>query len=128
MDSNQKFFCCKRCGNIVVFIKNSGVPMICCGEKLTELEPNTVEASVEKHLPVATVTGESINVQVGSAPHPMEEGHHIAFIYVKTEKGGQRKALNAGQEAKVSFCFTDDKPLAVYAYCNLHGLWKTEIK
>ena len=128
MSGNQKFFYCKRCGNIVAFINNSGVPMICCGEKLTELVPNTVEASVEKHLPVVNIADGSIKVQVGSAPHPMEEGHHISFIYVETEKGGQRKHLNIGEEAKASFSFLDDKPVAVYAYCNLHGLWKTDIK
>ena len=128
MSSNQKFFYCKRCGNIIGLIHDSGVPMICCGEKLTELVPNTIEASVEKHLPVVNINGESINVQVGSAPHPMEEGHHIAFIYLETEKGGQRRRLNVGEDAKAAFCSLDDKPVAVYAYCNLHGLWKTEIK
>ena len=128
MNGNQKFFYCKRCGNMVGFINNSGVPMICCGEKLTELVPNTVEASVEKHLPVVNVSGNSVTVQIGSVPHPMEDGHHIDFIFVETEHGGQRKSLKVGEDPKVSFVFTDDKPVAVYAYCNLHGLWKTEIK
>ena len=128
MGASQKFFYCKRCGNIVGFIHNSGVPMICCGEKLTELIPNTVEASTEKHLPSVNSTGGSLNVQVGSVLHPMEEGHHISFIYVETEKGGQRKNLKVGEDAKAAFCFSDDKPVAVYAYCNLHGLWKTDLK
>ena len=127
MSGKQKFFHCKRCGNIIGLINDSGVPMICCGEKMTELVPNTVEASVEKHLPVVSFSGSSLSVQVGGAPHPMEEGHHIAFIYVETEKGGQRKSLKTGGEPKTSFVFADDKPAAVYAYCNLHGLWKTEI-
>ena len=123
----MKFYVCKRCGNLVGFIKESGVPMICCGEKLTELVPNTVEASAEKHLPVATASAGSISVQVGSALHPMEEGHHIAFIYVETEHGGQGKNLKIGEEPKATFAFAGDKPVAVYAYCNLHGMWKTEI-
>lgn len=127
MDRNQKFFICKHCGNMVGLIDNKGVPMICCGEKMTELVPNTIEASTEKHLPVVTVSGDSVSVQIGSAPHPMEEKHHIVFVYVETERGGQRKRLEAGEEPKLAFRFVDDKPVAVYAYCNLHGLWKTSI-
>ena len=124
----MKFFKCRRCGNMVGLINNGGVPMICCGEKLTELVPNTVEASSEKHLPAATVSGDGLSVQIGSAPHPMENEHHIEFVYVETKSGGQRKSLETGGEPKASFVFSDDKPTAVYAYCNLHGLWKTEIK
>ena len=125
MCGNQKFFICKHCGNMIGLINDEGVPMICCGEKMTELFPNTVEASTEKHLPDVQVSGDSICVQVGSAPHPMEEGHHITFVYVETECGGQRKCLKMGSEPKLSFSFVDDKPVAVFAYCNLHGLWKT---
>lgn len=127
MCGNQKFFICKHCGNMAGLINNKGVPMVCCGEKMTELVPNTVEASTEKHLPAVTVSGESIEVQVGSVPHPMEEKHHIAFVYVETECGGQRKCMKVGSEPKLTFNFADDKPTAVYAYCNLHGLWKTEL-
>ena len=126
--NGQKFFICKKCGNLVGLINNGGAPMICCGEKMSELVPNTEEASKEKHLPAVTVSGDSISVVVGEVPHPMEEGHHIAFIFVETEHGGQRRALKVGEEPKASFAFSGDKPLAVYAYCNLHGIWKTEIK
>ena len=128
MNSKHRFFICKRCGNIVGLIVAGGGQLICCGEEMAELVPNTVEASTEKHLPAVTVSGSSITVQVGSVPHPMEEAHHIVFVYVATECGGQRKSLKVGGEPKVTFSFSDDKPLAVYAYCNLHGLWKTEIK
>ena len=127
MNTNQKFFRCRRCGNLIGLINDGQAPMICCGEKMTELIPNTVEASTEKHLPAVTVSGDSISVQIGSTLHPMENDHHITFVYVETEHGGQRKSLKIGEEPKVSFCFTNDKPLAVYAYCNLHGIWKTEI-
>jgi len=128
MCRKQKFFICKHCGNLIGLIENKGVPMVCCGEKMTELIPNTVEASVEKHLPVVSVLGNKIEVAIGSIPHPMEEAHHIDFVYVETECGGQRKSLKVGQAPKVVFSFEEDKPIAVYAYCNLHGLWKTEIK
>ena len=127
MRHNQKFYVCKHCGNMAGLINDKGVPLICCGEKMTELVPNTVEASAEKHLPVVNVSGDKLSVQIGSAPHPMENEHHIVFAYVETEHGGQRKCLKAGEEPKLSFSFVNDKPVAVYAYCNLHGIWKTEI-
>jgi len=94
---------------------------------MTELVPNTVEASTEKHIPAVTATSDSLSVQVGSVPHPMEDGHHIAFVYVETEQGGQRKCLKPGMEPKCSFSFADDKPVAVYAFCNLHGLWESGV-
>ena len=125
--SKQKFFRCKRCGNMVGIIDNKGVPLVCCGEQMTELTPNTVEASTEKHLPALTMSGDKLSVQIGSVAHPMEEAHYITFVYVETESGGQRKALKVGAEPKVEFCFVNDKPIAVYAYCNLHGLWKTNV-
>ena len=127
MRGNQKFYICNHCGNMVGFIKDKGVPLICCGEKMSELVPNTVEASNEKHLPAVTVSGDSVKVQIGSVLHPMEEAHHITFVYVETERGGQRKGLSVGEEPVLSFSFVDDKPIAAYAYCNLHGLWKTAI-
>jgi len=86
-----------------------------------------VEASKEKHLPQVTVSKNGIDVSVGSVLHPMEKEHNISFIYVETERGGQRKCLKIGEQPRLSFCFVNDKPVAVYAYCNLHGLWKTEI-
>jgi superoxide reductase len=127
MRGKQKFYICSHCGNMVGLIDEQGPPLVCCGDEMTELVPNTVEASAEKHLPAASLSGDTLVVQVGSVAHPMEEAHHIAFVYVETERGGQRKILKAGDEPMVSFVFADDKPVAVYAYCNLHGLWKVEV-
>jgi len=124
----QKFFICKKCGNMAVLIKAKGVPMVCCCDRMTELVPDTVTGITEKHAPEVTIDGNTLSVQVGSTPHPMDDGHLIAFVYVATERGGQRKCLNPREEPKVTFSFVDDKPTAVYAYCNLHGLWKTDIK
>jgi len=124
----HKFFLCKHCGNLIGMVENKGVPLVCCGENMTELVPNTVEASAEKHLPVYTMSGDTMEIQVGSVPHPMLPEHHITFIFVETERGGQRKKLNVGDDPKASFRFVDDKPVAIYEYCNLHGLWKTEVK
>ena len=127
MQCKQKFFRCQYCGNLVGLIDDQGIPLVCCGEEMEELVPNSVDASNEKHVPAVTVSGDKISVQVGSVPHPMEEGHYISFVYVESECGGQRKCLKAGAEPSVEFCFTDDKPIAVFAYCNLHGLWKIEL-
>ncbi|MCL1806708.1 MAG: desulfoferrodoxin [Oscillospiraceae bacterium] len=127
MKGSQTFFICKHCRNLIGFIDSKGVPLMCCGEKMTELIPNTAEASAEKHLPDITISGGSVTVQIGSVPHPMEEAHNISFVYVETEQGGQRKCLTAGAEPKVEFCLVSDKPVAVYAYCNQHGLWKKEV-
>lgn len=126
--SDKKFFVCKHCGNLIGMIHNSGVPIVCCGEPMTELVANTVDASVEKHIPVVTVDGNKVTAKVGSVDHPMVEEHFIQWIYLETNKGGHRKNLLPGQAPEASFAFLEDeKPVAVFAYCNLHGLWKTEI-
>lgn len=123
-----KFYICRHCGNLVGVIHDAGVPIICCGEKMEELVPNLVEASGEKHLPVVRVEGNTVHVNVGSVAHPMAPEHSIEWVYVQTERGGQRKNLAPGDAPTVTFCLGDDKATAVYAYCNLHGLWMTEVK
>jgi len=122
------FWRCSHCGNIAEKIVNSGVPMVCCGEPMQELVANTVEASVEKHLPAVTIVDEcTTKVQVGSVPHPMTPEHHISFIYLETEVGGERVMLDVDGKPEAEFCTCAHKPIAAYEYCNLHGLWKTEI-
>ena len=124
----HKFFICKHCGNIIGMIESSGVTPVCCGDTMTELVPNTTEASVEKHVPVIKIEGNKVTVEVGSAPHPMTAEHHISWVYIQTEKGGQRKALVSTGAPSASFMLTDDdKMVSAFAYCNLHGLWKTEV-
>ncbi len=121
-----KFYKCNRCGNVVEKVVDSKVPVVCCGEQMQELIPNTVDASNEKHVPVVTRLDDNhIKVEVGSVPHPMLPEHHIAFIYVETESGGIRINLKDKPEAVVCTC--SERPIAVYEYCNLHGLWKTEL-
>lgn len=124
---NVKFYICSHCGNLVGMIEDKGVPLFCCGQKMTELVPGTVEASGEKHIPVVTVEGDTVTVNVGSVDHPMIPEHFIGWVYLQTENGGQRKILNAGDAPNVTFALGGDKPVAAYAYCNLHGLWKTDI-
>lgn len=119
-----KFYVCKHCGNVIEKVSDSGVPVVCCGENMTELTANTVDASLEKHVPVVTRLDEcSVKVEVGSVPHPMLKEHHIVFIYLESENGGHRIDLTDKPEA--IFCTCQSKPIAVYEYCNLHGLWKT---
>lgn len=121
-----KFYKCRHCGNVIEKIVDSKVPVVCCGEKMQELVPNTIEASEEKHLPVVTHLDDcTIKVEVGSVAHPMLPEHHIAFIYVETEDGGIRVNLSDKPEAVICTCHS--KPIAVYEYCNLHGLWKTTL-
>lgn len=125
--NNTKFYICRHCGNLVATIHNAGVPLFCCGQKMEELVPNTVEASGEKHVPAAIVEGSTVTVNVGSVDHPMVDEHYIEWVYLKTENGGQRKNLKPGDAPNVTFYLGQDKGIAVYAYCNLHGLWKTEL-
>ena len=128
MSKELKFYICQHCGNIVGLIHDSGVPLVCCGEKMSELVPNTTEGATEKHLPVVEMDGNVVKVSVGSVEHPSTEEHYIAWVYLETAHGGQRKAIKPGDKPEVSFALQDDELIAVYAYCNLHGLWKTEIK
>lgn len=126
MNETQRFFICKHCGNLVGMINNAGVKIICCGEPMTELIPNTTEAAGEKHLPVVSIHDHIVTVSVGSTLHPMTEDHQIAWVYIQTKKGGQRKILQPGETPVVHFVLEDDEFVAAFAYCNLHGLWKTE--
>ncbi len=121
------FFRCKHCGNVIVKTVDSGVPVVCCGEPMEELVPQTTDAGVEKHLPVVTRLDDgAIKVDVGSVAHPMLPAHYIQFIYLETENGGQFVRLAPDQAPTATFrCY--DKPVAVYEFCNLHGLWKTEL-
>ena len=123
----NRFYICEHCGNIVGMVHDAGVPMMCCGQKMKQLEPGTVEASHEKHIPVVTKEDGIIKVTVGSVAHPMTDEHSIQWVYLQTCRGGQRKCLKPGDESTVSFALCDETPVSVYAYCNLHGLWKTDI-
>ena len=123
----MKFYKCEICGNMVEVVKSSGVPMMCCGQKMSEMVPGTTDASVEKHVPVIKVDGNKVNVFVGSAEHPMVEEHFIQWIALETKQGVQRKALVPGAAPSADFVLADgDEVVAAYEYCNLHGLWKAE--
>lgn len=121
----QKFYICEHCRNIVAMVKDAGVPVMCCGQKMKEIIPGTVDAAVEKHVPVYKVEGNLVKVSVGSAEHPMLPEHYIEWVSLQTKQGNQRKALHPGDKPEVCFALCEgDKVEAVYAYCNLHSLWK----
>ncbi|MBQ6540759.1 MAG: desulfoferrodoxin [Oscillospiraceae bacterium] len=126
--SEPKFLICETCGKLVGVVNDSRVPLMCCGKPMKEIIPGTVEAAAEKHIPVVTVDGKTVKVDIGSVAHPMTEAHLIQWVYLQTAQGGQRKILSAEDAPVVTFALTeDDTPIAAYAYCNLHGLWKAEI-
>jgi len=121
----MKFYICEHCGNIIAMVKSSGVPVMCCGQKMVELVPNTSDGAHEKHVPVITREGDKVTVAVGSVAHPMLEAHYIEWIALQTKDGNQRKALKPGDAPKAEFYLAPgDEVEAAYAYCNLHGLWK----
>jgi superoxide reductase len=121
----MKFYRCSHCGQIIAIVKETGVPVICCGEPMTEVIPGTTDASLEKHVPVVSVEGNIVLVSVGSAAHPMLPEHYIEWVAIQTKFGNQRKQLSPGDEPKACFSICDgDEVEAVYAYCNLHSLWK----
>ena len=124
---NAKFYVCPHCGNLVEMVTDAGVNPVCCGQKMKELVPNTVDASGEKHIPVVSVADGVVEVNVGSVDHPMVDVHWIEWIQLVTDKGSYRKVLNPSEAPNVKFLLNGEKPEAVYAYCNLHGLWKTDL-
>lgn len=120
----QKFLKCEHCGNVVAVVNASGVPVMCCGEAMKEIKPGTVDASHEKHIPVYEVEGNIVKVKIGSIAHPMVKEHYIEWVSLQTKFGNQRKALKPETSPEVCFAMCDgDEVEAVYAYCNLHGLW-----
>ena len=89
-----------------------------------ELVANTVDAAQEKHVPVITINGDTVKVEVGSVEHPSLDAHYIEFIVLVTETGMQMKWLKPGMKPEATFKIVEgDRPVAAYEYCNLHGLW-----
>ncbi len=124
----ERFFICRKCGNLFGLIHGSGVPIKCCGQNTEALVPNISDGASEKHVPVVKLDGNLLHIKIGEVAHPMIEQHFIQWIYVETEKGGQRRILKPGDSPEATFCIGEDKPVAVYEYCSIHGLWEKELK
>ena len=111
----MKFYQCSHCKNIITYVDNKGVPVMCCGEKMQELVPGTVDAAAEKHVPVVKKDGNKVTVSVGSVTHPMLEEHSIQFIAVETKQGSQIKYLKANEAPEAVFAIADgDEFVAAY--------------
>ncbi|WP_191014521.1 desulfoferrodoxin family protein [Treponema zioleckii] len=122
-----EFYQCKKCKKIVEMIQGSSCPTVCCGDEMVLLKANTSDGATEKHVPVVNLAGHFVDVTIGSALHPMESDHWIQFIEIETNHGVQRKTLSPGDKPSAVFALADgDKVLAVYEFCNKHGLWKWE--
>lgn len=116
---------CEHCGTIVEEIKFGASHPSCCGSLMTKLEPGTTDGAHEKHVPVYTVTGNEVVVNIGEVDHPMIDEHYIEWIAIKTNQGTHRKELKPGDKPTRTFLLAEGEELiAVYEYCNLHGLWK----
>lgn len=125
----RKFLLCRRCGNLIEMINDSGVTPLCCGEDMNVLTANTTEAATEKHIPVVNISDNIVKVTVGEVLHPMEEAHYIEWIYLETTEGVKRKKLQPNDNPIAEFALLDgEKVINAYAYCNLHGLWLKELK
>ena len=121
----QKFYVCSHCGNVITKLTDKGVPVMCCGEVMKELSAGSVDASKEKHVPVVKIDNTKVYVSVGSAEHPMEKAHYIEWIWMQTKTGAELKRLKPNEKPEVVFNKNDgEEVVKVYAYCNLHGLWK----
>lgn len=121
----MKFYKCDHCKSVAleVIAGKDG-----CVSGFGEVEANVTEAATEKHIPVVEREGNTITVTVGSVEHPMLEEHYIMLIYLETCRGGIFKRLKPGEAPRAVFEIPEGQtPKAVYEYCNIHGLWKTEI-
>lgn len=124
----MKFYRNKKTGNIITFLQSSDASEMCCSQETEELIPGSVDASAEKHVPVVTRSGSTVTVNIGSAAHPMLSAHFIQWIAMETSQGSQIKYLKPDTPPQVSFALAEGEEVtAVYEYCNLHGLWKTEM-
>ena len=122
----MRYFECEHCGNIIEHVRDSRVRVVCCGQEMTELIPGTSDGAHEKHVPVVTVDGDKVTVNIASIEHPMTEAHYIQWVAIETTNGSQRTYLSYTNEPKAEFKLADGEEfVAAYEYCNLHGLWKS---
>jgi superoxide reductase len=126
MTKRNDIYRCKICGNIVSVMHEGVGELMCCKEKMTLLQAGIEDAAVEKHVPFATRNEDGIHVQVGGVMHPMEEDHYIEWITLVTDNKSKTVFLSPGDNPEAMFATTSEK-VSVYAYCNLHGLWKLDL-
>jgi len=125
MAEKLQVFKCDICGNIVEVLHGGKGQLVCCNEPMREFLANTVDASLEKHVPVIEKTEKGISVKVGSAPHPMEEKHYIEWIEVIIDNKAYREFLSPGGPPEAFFPVKGEN-ITAREYCNVHGLWKSK--
>ncbi|HEY3308462.1 MAG TPA: desulfoferrodoxin [Desulfuromonadaceae bacterium] len=116
---------CELCGNIVEVIHGGGASLVCCGQDMTLMTENTVDAAKEKHVPVIEAVEGGVKVQVGSIQHPMEEKHYIEWIEIVADGKAYRQFLKPGQAPEAFFAVSATN-ITAREYCNLHGHWSTK--
>ena len=124
MTQKNQVYKCPLCGNIVEVLHTGAGELVCCGQPMDLMVENTVDAAKEKHVPVVKKTDNGFKVSVGSVPHPMEEKHWIEWIELRAGGKVYRQELAPGDAPEAVFC-VDATDAKAYAYCNLHGLWKS---
>jgi superoxide reductase len=120
---NLQIYKCEVCGNIVEMLHSGAGELVCCGQTMKLFVENTVDAALEKHVPVVEQAGGKVNVKVGSVAHPMEEKHYIEWVELVVDGKAYRQFLKPGDAPEASFDI-DAKNVTAREYCNLHGLWK----
>ncbi len=121
----KNFYVCRTCGKVMTQLTEKHIPTMCCGSPMEKLVAGTTEASIEKHIPVYEVENGMVDVCVGAVEHPMSPEHFIEWVAIETNKGSQIKHLAPNTKPECKFVLLEDEVvLSVYAYCNLHSLWK----
>lgn len=123
MTQKLQIYKCEKCGNIVEVVHEGFGQLVCCGQPMRLFNENTVDASLEKHVPVIEQIEGGFKVKVGSVPHPMEEKHYIEWIEIIADGKVYREFLNPGQAPEATF-YIKANQISAREYCNLHGLWK----
>ena len=123
MTKVHEVYRCNVCGNIVEVLHIGKGTLVCCGEDMELMVPQTADEGKEKHVPVIIQKGDDVVIKVGEVAHPMVEKHFIEWIEIIADQTSCRKFLAAGDEPQASFC-VQAKSLQARVYCNIHGLWQ----
>ncbi|MCF6187801.1 MAG: desulfoferrodoxin [Desulfobulbaceae bacterium] len=124
MTNKNEIYKCPLCGNIVEVLHTGAGELVCCGQPMDLMSENTVDAALEKHVPVVEKVDNGYKVNVGSVAHPMEEKHWIEWIELVADGKVYRQDLAPGQTPEATFC-VEAAEVTARAYCNLHGHWKS---
>lgn len=125
MTQINQIYKCEVCGNIVEMVHEGAGELVCCGQPMKLQEEKTNDEGGEKHVPIIEKTETGVKVKIGSIPHPMEEKHYIEWIEIIADKKIHRKFLQPNDAPEAEFC-VDGQNIQARAYCNVHGLWKSQ--